>query len=73
MWVDVPTPFKKGDILYGSYPFVMGYGHCEPFVLLDVCNNKSKERTNKLRLYFGLMKTVSHREHRLQSSAQTLP
>lgn len=49
MWVDVPTPFKKGDILYGSYPFVMGYGHCEPFVLLDVCNNKSKERTNKLK------------------------
>ena len=49
MWVDVPTPFKKGDILYGPYPFVMGYGHCEPFVLLDVCNNKSKERTNKLK------------------------
>ena len=49
MWVDVPTPFKKGDILYGPYPFVMGYGHCEPFVLLDVCNNESKERTNKLK------------------------
>lgn len=44
MWVDVPTPFKKGDILYGPCPFVMGYGDCEPFVLLDVCNN-DKNRT----------------------------
>lgn len=44
MWVDVPTPFKKGDILYGPCPFVMGYGDCEPFVLLDVCNN-DKSRT----------------------------
>ena len=49
MWVDVPTPFKKGDILYGPNPYVMGYGHCEPFVLLDVCNSESKERTNKLK------------------------
>ena len=49
MWVDVPTPFKKGDILYGPNPFVMGYGHCEPFVLLDVCNNESKEQTDKLK------------------------
>ncbi len=49
MWVDVPTPFKKGDILYGPNPFVIGYGHCEPFVLLDVCNNESKEHTDKLK------------------------
>lgn len=49
MWVDVPTPFKKGDILYGPNPYVMGFGHCEPFVLLDVCNGESKERTDKLK------------------------
>ena len=49
MWVDVPTPFKKGDILYGPNPFVMGFRHCEPFVLLDVCNNESKEQTDKLK------------------------
>ena len=60
MWVDVPTPFKKGDILYGPYPFVVGFGHCEPFVLLAVCNNESKKRTEKLKQFGDTTDMTAH-------------
>ena len=39
IWVDIPTPFKTGDIVYGSNPNQFGANafHREPFVLTGIC------------------------------------
>ncbi|MGF7003432.1 hypothetical protein M2149_001833 [Lachnospiraceae bacterium PFB1-21] len=44
MWVKIPTPFKRGDIVIGSTPMQHGtteYGH-EPFVLENICHWKNE-------------------------------
>lgn len=43
MWIDVPTPFKYGDILYKS---LENGGWNEPFVLCDLCTQPNPERTD---------------------------
>lgn len=39
MWIEIYTPFKKGDILLGSNPFTLGHSgfNREPFVLDSIC------------------------------------
>ena len=51
-WIEIPTPFKKGDILFGANPHTFRdgeFGH-EPFVLTSICywdNEKIQERLRK--------------------------
>ena len=47
-WIDIPTPFKKGDVLvspYGPYGGTFCYDNCKnPFVLTYICNWENKRR-----------------------------
>ena len=38
MWIEIPTPFKEGDIVFGSSPYsIGGKFNREPFVLDSIC------------------------------------
>lgn len=45
MWIDVPTPFKKGDILFVNHT-KEGYSP-DPFVLVELCTEYMNEKLKK--------------------------
>lgn len=46
MWIDVPTPFRKGDLVFTNY---QNLGHSvTPFVLTSLCTDKDTERRQKI-------------------------
>lgn len=49
LWIDVPTPFKVGDIVCSKKtPFCSHvYGNSEPFVLLSLANWDGKTATER--------------------------
>lgn len=46
LWIDVPTPFKKGDIVFENRE-KLGFPS-EPFVLTELCTDKETEREKKI-------------------------
>lgn len=46
LWIDVPTPFRKGDIVFENREKI-GFPR-EPFVLTELCTDKETENEKKI-------------------------
>ena len=73
MWIDVPTPFQRGDIVFANYQR-LGRPR-DPFVLTTLCNDKDTEyyrRKCEFRLKHGDTTDMFAWGHRLQRSNEEL-
>ena len=69
MWIDVPTPFQKGDIVFINHQ-KLGRSR-DPFVLTTLCTDKdteSHQRKYKFRLKYGDMRQMVADGYRLKQS-----